>query len=72
MPPFVFLFLFLRHIRAAIRAYIHSHRQHSYCLFFVTPLSTIHSENFALGYGGKFGVQSDRKDQSAVGFDAGA
>ena len=28
--------------------------------------------DFAAGYGGKFGVQTDRKDKSAVGFDAGA
>ena len=27
------------------------------------------SENFAHGYGGKFGVQTDRKDKSAFGAD---
>lgn len=37
---------------------------------YVTPLQKHESQrDYATGFGGKFGVQSDRQDKSAVGWD---
>lgn len=35
----------------------------------MTPVSPVASADYVKGFGGKFGVQTDRQDKSALGWD---
>ncbi len=40
-----------------------------FCLFLITFFSRLTLEDYKTGFGGKFGVQSDRVDKSALSWD---
>ena len=60
-PICILLFPLLLH--RLINSYQHTIQIHT------THHPYTHRENFAYGYGGKFGVQTDRRDRSAFGAD---